>query len=164
MIYALIALISVVSLALLLMRTNTAVVFLSVCAGSVLLGAMGKDTDILAHSFTSGPGVSSNLVQATLVLLPGIVSAVFLMRRVPKNKMLFLIIPAVAATVVGLTLVYPFLTGSFQKTLTASKGWSLIAQYYEFIVAVGIVSSLFTIALTMPRHHKKEDKHKKGKH
>lgn len=162
MIYALIALISVISAVLLLIRTNTAVVFLSVCAGSVLLSATGKDTDLLAHSFSSGPGISSNLLQAVLVLLPAIVSALVLIKRMPKNKILLAVIPAICAVVVGLTLVYPFLTGSFQNTLTDSKGWSLIAQYYQLIVAVGVVSSLTTIALTMPKKHR--DSHKKGKH
>ncbi len=163
MIYALIALISAVTLLLLFIRTNTAVVFLSVCAGSVLLGAMGKNTDILAQSFTIGPPVSVNAVQAGLVLLPGIISALVLMKRVPKSKLLFAIVPAVCSVIVGLTLVYPFLTGSFQQTLIASKGWSLIAQYYELIVAAGILSSLFTILLTMPGQHK-EDKHNKANH
>jgi hypothetical protein len=161
MIYALIALISSITLLLLFMRTNTAVVFLSVCAGSLLLSAMGKDTDILAHSFSSGPGVPSNVIQAALVLLPGIISAIVLSKRISRAKLLLAIVPALCAVVVGLTLVYPFLSGSFQQTLIASKGWSLIAQYYELIVAAGITSSLFTIVITMPRQHK-EDKHKKG--
>lgn len=161
MIYALIVLIAVVTLLLLFIRTNTAVVFLSVCAGSVLLGAMGKNTDILAQSFTIGPPVSVNIIQAVLVLLPALVSAVLFSKRISTSKLLFAVVPAICAVIVGLTLVYPFLTGPFQQTLIASKGWSLIAQYYELIVATGIVSSLFTIALTMPRQHK-EGKHKKS--
>jgi hypothetical protein len=163
MIYALIALVSVVSLILLLMRTNTAVVFLAVCAGSVLLNAAGKDTDILTHSFGSGSSTPNNIVQAGLVLLPGIVSAILLIKRIPKRKLFLAVVPAVCATIVGLTLVYPFLTSSFQSTLTKSKGWSLIAQYYELIVALGIVSSLFTIAFTIFKPHKNEG-NKKKKH
>jgi hypothetical protein len=162
MIYALIALIAVITLLLLYLRTNTGVVFLALCAGSVLLSAAGKDTDLLAHSVGSSVRFSSNVVQAVLVLLPGIVSAVMLRKRIPKHKLLFAVVPAFCASIVGLTLVYPFLSGSFQSTLTSAKGWSLIAQYYEFIVVVGVVSSLVTIALTMPKHH--GDHHKKGKH
>ncbi|CAN5444663.1 hypothetical protein BH10PAT3_BH10PAT3_1550 [soil metagenome] len=163
MIYALIVLIALVVALQLFFRTNTAVVFLAVCAGSVLLSAAGKDTDLLARSVGSSVKVSSNAVQAIVVLLPGLISGVLLRKRIPKSKMLLAIVPAVCAAVVGLTLVYPFLTSSFQATLTASRGWSLIAQYYEFIVVAGIVASLLTIALTIPKEHK-DGKHKKGKH
>lgn len=163
MIYALIVLIALVTAVLLLIRTNTAIVFLAVCAGSVLLSAAGRDTDILAHSFGTGTQISSNVVQAVLVLLPGIISAIALIKRIPKHKMLLAVVPALCSAIVALTLVYPFLTYSFQKTLTDSKGWSLIAQYYQPIVVLGIVASLFTIALTMPKNHK-DGKHKKHKH
>lgn len=162
MIYALIALIALVTVLLVVLRTNTGVVFLAVCAGSVLLSAAGKDTDLLARSFGSPSQLSSNIVQAAVVLLPAIISAILLRKRVPKTKIIIAIVPAFCAAVVGLTIVYPFLTGSFQSTLVASKGWSLIVQYYELLVLIGIVSSLFTIALTTPKPH--DSKHKKGKH
>lgn len=161
MIYALIVLISVLVLLQLVMRTNTAVVFFAVCAGSVLLSAAGKDTDLLAHSLGSSVQVSSNMVQAGLVLLPAIVSALLLRKRISKGLVLITLVPALCASVVGLAIVYPFLSGSFQSTLVASKGWSLIAQYYEFTVAVGIVSSMFVLALTMPKHHH-AGRHKKS--
>ncbi len=160
MIYALITLITIVTGLLILIRTNTGVVFLAVCAGSVLLAAAGKDTDLLAHSFNGQP--SSDVVQAVVVLLPGIISAILLRKRIPRHKILLGVLPAFCSAVVALTLVYPFLSGSFQDTLTESSGWSLIAQYYEFIVLVGIVSSLVAIAFTIPKHH--DGKHKKGKH
>jgi Ni/Fe-hydrogenase subunit HybB-like protein len=163
MIYALIVIVALVAAMLLVLRTNTAVVFLAVCAGSVLLSAAGKDTDLLAHSFGSGTRVSNNVVQAVIVLLPGIISAILLRKRVSRHKLLIAVIPAVSSAVVGLTLVYPFLTGSFQSTLSASKGWSLLAQYYEVIVIVGIISSLLMVALTIPKHHA-DGRHKKGKH
>jgi hypothetical protein len=163
MIYALIAIIAAVTLLLLALRTNSGVVFLAVCAGSVLLAAAGKDTDLLANSMGAQVQVSSNVVQAFVVLLPGIVSAILLRKRVPSPKMLFAVLPAFCSAIVGLTLVYPFLTSSFQSTLAQSNGWSLVAQYYELIVVIGIISSLVTIALTVPKHHK-DGHHKKGKH
>lgn len=162
MIYALIALIAIVTALLLLLRTNTGVVFLAVCAGSVLLAAAGKDTDLLAHSLGNSQP-STNVVQAAVVLLPAIISAVVLRKRVVTTKMFLAVIPAFCSAIVALTLVYPFLSGSFQTTLTSGKGWSLIAQYYELIVVIGIVSSLFTLAFTVPKHHG-DKHHKKGKH
>ena len=127
------------------------------------MAAAGKDTDLLAHSVASGVRLPDNAVQAAVVLLPGILSMFLLRKRVPKHKMLLVLLPAFCSAVVGLSLVYPFLSASFQSTLTASKGWNLIAQYYELIVVVGIVSSLLTIALTLPKQHH-DDKHKKSKH
>ena len=162
MIYALIALITIVTVALILLRTNSGVVFLAVCAGSVLLAAFGKNTDLLANSFSTAVPVSTNALQAALVLMPGVISAVLLRKRVPKRRIFLAVLPAFCAAVVGLTLVYPFLSGSFQSTLAASKGWSLIAQFYELVVAVGIVTSLMLIAFTIPKQH--HDKHKKSKH
>lgn len=136
---------------------------MAVCTGTVLLSAAGKDTDLLAHSVGSGMTVSSNAVQAVLVLLPGIVSAILLRKRVPKSKILLNVLPAFCAAVVGLTLVYPFLTSGMQNTLTNSHGWSLIAQYYELLVVIGTVTSLAVIAFTIPKHHK-DGKHHKSKH
>ena len=163
MIYALIVVITALVLVQLVLRTNTAIVFLAICSGSVLLSAAGKDTSLLAHSIGSSMQVSNNALQATIVLLPGIISAILLRSRMTKAKLPLAVIPAICAAIVGLTLVYPFLTLSFQNTLIASKGWSLIAQYYEVIVVIGIVSSLLTMAFTVPKHHG-DDKHKKGKH
>jgi len=160
MIYLLIAIIAILTILQLVLRTNTGVVFLAICTGSVLLAAAGKDTDLLAHSVGSGMTVSSNAVQATLVLLPGIVSAILLRKRVPKHKMLAAVIPALAAAIVAITLTYPFLASGLQNSLTRSSGWTLLDQYYELIVVVGTVASLVTIALTVPKHHKDEKKHK----
>lgn len=163
MIYALIVLITIVVLMQLLLRTNTAVVFFAICAGSVLVAAAGKDTDLLAHSLGGKMQISTNVAQAAVVLLPSIISAILLRKRIKKPLLVIAVIPAICAALVGLTVVYPFLSGSFQATLTASKGWPLIAQYYELIVVVGIISSLLVLALTIPKHHK-DDKHSKGKH
>ncbi len=163
MIYALIALIVVIVILQLLLKTNTAVVFFAICAGSVLVAAAGKDTDLLAHSLGSNMQVSTNVLQAATVLLPGVISALLLRKRVSATLSIIAIIPAVCSALVGLTTVYPFLSGSFQNTLTASTGWPLIVRYYELIVVVGIVFSLILLALTMPKYHK-DDKHKKGKH
>lgn len=163
MIYALIVVVAVITALQLLIRTNTGVVFFAVCAGSVLLAAAGKNTDLLTSSVSSSVRLSNNAVQAGVVLLPAVVTAIVLRKRISKSKVLFAVVPALGAAVVGLTLVYPFLTVSFQETLQASKGWSLIAQYYELIVIVGILSSLVTIALTIPKQHH-IGKGKKGKH
>jgi len=163
MIYALIVLIAVVVLLQLLLRTNTAVVFFAICAGSVLVVAAGKDTDLLAHSLGGRLQVSTNVAQAAVALMPAVISAILLRKRISKPLLFMALLPALCTALVGLTVVYPFLSGSFQNTLTASKGWPLIAQYYELIVVIGIISSLVVLALTIPKHHKK-DKHKKGKH
>ena len=162
MIYALIVLIALVVLLQLLLRTNTAVVFFAICAGSVLVAAAGKNTDLLAHSLGSSMQVSTNIAQAGVVLLPAIISAVLLRKRTPKSLLFMAVIPAICTALVGLTIIYPFLSGSFQSTLTASKGWPLIAQFYELIVVVGIISSLALLAFTVPKHRK--DGHKKHKH
>jgi len=163
MIYALIAIVALLTAAQVFIRTNAAVVFFAVCAGSVLLTAAGTDTDLLAHSMGSGADISTNTMQAIVVLLPAVLSAFFLRRRVPRTKTLFIIVPAFCASVVALTLVHPFLSGSLQTTLSNGKGWNIIAQYYEFVVVVGIFTSMFTLGITIPKH--KDDKHhKKGKH
>lgn len=162
MIYALFILISLLVSLQMLIRTNTAVVFLAVCAGSVLLSAAGKDTDLLAHSVGTGVQVSSSTVQAIVVLLPGVITAIVLRKRITRSKMLFALLPAICASVVALALVYPFLSSSFQTTLAASQGWSLLAQYYELIVVVGIFSSLLAIAVTIPK--RSADGTKKSSH
>lgn len=163
MIYALIAIVALLTALQVLIRTNAAVVFFGVCAGSVLLAATGTDTDLLAHSLGNGADISTSTMQAIVILIPAVLSAFFLRKRVPKSKILFIIVPAFCAAVVALTLVYPFLSSSLQSMLASGKGWSLVAHYYEFIVIVGIITSLFTLAITIPKH-KADKHHKKGKH
>ncbi len=160
MIYFLIAVIGLITFLLLFTRTNSGVVFLAVCTGSVLLSAAGKDTSLLAHSVGSGADISNNTVQALLVLAPGIVSAIFLRKRVTVDKVIFAVAPALCAAAVAITLVYPFLSSGMQNTLQNSQGWSLIAQYYEFIVVLGTASSLLLIAMTVPKK-KHEDGRRK---
>lgn len=161
MIYFLIGIVGLVTLLLLYTRTNSGVVFLAVCTGSVLLSAAGKDTSLLAYSVSSGANISNNTIQALLVLAPGIVSAVFLRKRVTVDKILFAVVPAFCAAVVAITLVYPFLSNSMQNTFQSSQGWSLIAQYYEFIVVLGTVSSLILIAMTLPKKKHEDGRRKK---
>lgn len=134
---------------------------MAVCTGSVLLSAAGKDTSLIAHSVGSGADISNNTVQALLVLSPGLVSAIFLRKRVTVDKIIFSVVPSLCASVVAITLVYPFLTSSMQRTFQNSEGWSLIAQYYEFIVVLGTVSSLVLIALTVPKRKHEDGRRKK---
>lgn len=161
MVYLLIAVLIVVSGLLIWLRTNTGVVFLALCTGSVLLSAAGKDTSLVAQSVASGVNISNNAVQLALVLSPGVISALILRERVNARKLALTIIPAIASAVVGLALAYPFLTAAMQASLRNSQGWSVLAQYYEFIVVAGTIFSILTIALTLPKKHK-DDKHKHG--
>jgi hypothetical protein len=163
MVYLLIIIISLLVLVQLMLRTNTAVVFMAVGAGTILLNATGTDTDLLARSISSGMTVSSNMVQAAVLLLPAVVSAIVLRKRVSKSKILFTVVPAFCAAIIALTLVYPFLSPGLQSNLANSEGWTLIAQYYQFIVVLGILSSLITVTVTIPKAHKTGTT-KKGKH
>jgi glycerol uptake facilitator-like aquaporin len=160
--YILLGAVAAVILLLLLLRTNTAVVFLALCAGSVLLGATGGDVGLFASSLSRG-NISNDIAKIVILVLPAVVCAVLLRKRVPKSKFLFIIIPAICTALLATALVVPLLASSVRMQITATDSWQLLGQYQPTLVAIGMVASVITVALTISKPHDK-DKHKKGGH
>ncbi len=158
---ALIAAAGLVAALLVFLRTNAAIVFLSLCAGSLLLKYAGSDVNLAANAFSAnGSSLSTEAAQLTVLLLPALLTAGVLHKSVSGLKWLFNIGPAISVGVVGILLTVPLLSGGLQGHLVNSTVWHRSQQYQDFIIAVSITASLVVLWLTAGKKH--GSKH--GKH
>ena len=146
---------------LLVLKTNTAVCFLALCAGSVLLSASGDNIGLVATSLTSGAGLSSNIAQILLLLVPLLVCMVVMRAQLHRAMLPISFFPAVCTALLGALFVIPLLPDNVKQAVTSGQTWSLLQQYQISIVGLGLVISLVMVALTSK---KSSDKHKKGNH
>lgn len=153
----LVAAIALPVLLLMLLRAHAAIVFLSLCAGSLLVKYVGYDATTAANMFSSRDSNAFTAVILILVmLLPVLLSAFVLRRSVSGAKMIINIVPAAAVGVVGALLVVPLLPGGIQYNLTNTQIWIFMQQYENFIIGTGILLSLFIMwySLRKPHHRR----------
>jgi len=160
--YIILGTMALVTVMLLMLRTNTGVVFLSLCAGTMLLNATGADASLFASSLSSGADISGSVAKIAVLLLPAVITSLFLRKHVSHGQILITFVPAVATAMLGVLLVVPLLSSSVQASVGSTEVWSMLTQYQGTIVTIGIVSSIICIVLTVKKPH--HVKHRKGKH
>lgn len=134
--------------ALLLLKSHAAVVFFSLCAGSVLVKYVGSDATLAATSLSSNEQpFTEGVVQIAVLILPAAVSTVLLRKSVGGTKLLTSIVPAVATGLLTALLVIPLLPAGTRSILYQSNLWSILEQFQDFIVLAGVISSLFVLWL-----------------
>jgi len=141
-----------------LLRANAAMVFLALCAGSVLTQFISSDATNILRSFIPASGtVNFSIIQLSLLYAPAFFTVLFMRKGVAGAKTLINLIPAAATGAVGALLAVPFLPGGVSHNITSSSVWSSLEQYQSVIVAVAVLISLFSLWFSKP-------KHSKGKH
>lgn len=156
--YSLLAAMSAVVICLLVLRTNTAVGYLALCAGSVLLLSSGENIGLVATSLTSGMSAAATVAKLTLLFAPLVVCSVLLRRQVSRWLLLFSLVPAVCIAFLGTVLAVPLLSGGLQESIKATDTWDLLVQYQEAFTGVGLVASIMLLSMTIKR---RDGKHKK---
>lgn len=145
---------------ILLMRANAAIVFLALCAGSVLAQFVSDETFNIFSSFIPADGSTNlSIVQLSLMYLPVFFTALFTRKSISGAKTLTNLVPAIATGLVGALLAVPLLPGGVKYNVTSSEIWPVLEQYQGLIVAVAVLISLFSLWSTKPKHGK--GKHKK---
>lgn len=144
---------------LLVFRTNAAVVFLSLCAGALAVQFVGNEANLVGSAIGNHSEAVSQYFELALLVLPALLSAIFLAKTMGGPKTVFNILPAIAVGVIGVLLAVPLLPNSLQTNITSLDGWTLLNQSKEFVVMAGIVASLVVLWITHPRHHGKHKKH-----
>lgn len=156
--YSLLAAMSAVVLVLLMLRTNTAVGYLALCAGSVLLLSSGENIGLVASSLTSGMSAAATVAKLSLLFAPLVVCSVLLRRQVSKWLLVFSLIPAACIAFLGTVLAVPVLSPGLQESIKATNTWDLLVQYQETFTGIGLVVSIVLLSMTIKR---KEGKNKK---
>ena len=152
---ALLAAIIVPIVLLVLLRTNAAVVFLSLCAGSLLVRFAGEDASLVGSAVGNNSQVTSQYFEVGLLLLPAILSAVILSKSMKGPKGLLNIIPAIAVGLVGVLLAVPLLPSTPQHAISSVSGWGLMDHNKGLIVIGSVLVSLVILWVARTGAHKK---------
>lgn len=151
---------------LIALRINAALVFLSLCLGSVLVQFVARDADdffaLLETSNTTGSiDTTSNNIALFLLLIPVVLTAIFMIRTVRGHGRLLLnTLPAAGVGLLGALLVVPLLPPGLSHNIVNSDLWSQAAKAQNLIVGTSALVCLFVLWLQRPKTG--EGKH--GKH
>jgi len=147
------------ALLLIVLRTNAAMVFLSLCAGALLVRFAGGDASLVGSAVGNNSAAMSQYFQLALLLLPVVLSALFLRKSMTGPKTVLNILPAISVGLVGVLLAVPLLPGGVQHTIMGLNGWSLLEKSKEVVVLAGTFVSLVVLWMTGRPHHKDKKKH-----
>lgn len=151
--------IAVIALLLTAMRANAGVVFFSVCAGSVLSTQLGSEASLLSSTVVKDGDLNKSIAYIALIVLPALLSAIFLRGSVTPSKSLFNLFPSVAVGALLTLLVIPLLPQEVSAELLDSSAWGALQDYQPLILVGGVLSSIILLWLT----HKAGGSHKKHK-
>ena len=159
------AMVAVPALLLIILRINAAIVFLSLCLGSVLVEFVGKDTSSFLNLFSTNKLVMHFGASLVLLLLPVIFTMIIMIATVRgKFRVVMNILPAVAVGVVGLLLAEPYFTPGLQWTISNTMAWVELQKVQTLVVGVSSILSLLFLWLQRPKKSSKEEGGKHGKH
>lgn len=160
---ALIVLVPVV--AMMVLRINAALVFLSLCLGDVLVQFVAKDTTefltLHADKVPQAINTGNNNVKLILLLLPVVLTAVFMIRTVHNTGRLLLnVLPAAGVGLLGALLVVPLLPPGLAHNVIGSLLWTQVTRVQDLIVGASALVCLLVLWLQRP----KSGRSKHGKH
>lgn len=144
-----------------ILRVNAGILFLALCAGSVLSQFVGNDAVQLVDSFfpRSNGDITGSITQLILLLLPAVLTIVFMRRSITGSKTLINLLPAVASGLLTALLTVPLLSPGIRFNIMTSEAWDILQQFQSLIIGAGAFVSLLVLWGSKPKHDKK--KHKK---
>jgi hypothetical protein len=163
---ALIVLVPVI--VLMLMRINAVLVFLSLCLGDVLVQFVAGDTRSFISLFASkNPKIvnaSTSDIKIALLLLPVVLTAIFMIRTVKgRTKLMMNLLPAAGVGLLAALLIVPLLSPGLRYSITGSTLWQQVQRAEDLIVGVSALICLLVLWLQRPKTGK-EGKHHGKKH
>lgn len=146
-------------LAMVFLRINGAMVFLSLCLGSVLVQYVAAQAnDMLGLFMPSAGEVSASTIQIILLLAPAVVTGILTVFSVHgRMKVMLNIIPAAAAAMLAVLLAAPLLPPEAKEAFGAPTAWHILSKCEALVVGVGALMSL-TFLWTQRRNFSHHDK------
>jgi hypothetical protein len=155
----LIVAVAVPVLALVVLRVNAAMVFLSLALGTMLvqyLSPFAKDlTDIITPHTGS---VSDSTITLGFLLVPAIITAIITVLSVSgRVKVMINALPAAASGLLAVLFAVPLLPKNVSAGLESQHAWHILSNAQPLIVGVGAVMSLlfFWTQRGSSKHHDK---------
>lgn len=143
------------------LRINAAIVFLSLCLGSVLVRFVSDDAHSFVSLFASNKTVSDSYVSIGLLLLPVVFTMLVMIATVRgKIKTGLNILPALSVGVVGLLLAEPLFSPGLRGAISNTILWHDLVRAQSLAVGVSTLISLLFLWFLRPKH----GGHEEGKH
>lgn len=152
---------------LMVLRINAALVFLSLCLGDVLIQFVAGDTNYFISFLSSNsvsqslPSANDHIIKIGLLLLPVILTSIFMIHTVKGIRLILNILPAAGVGLLGGLLTVPLLTSSLSKSIVSSSLWVQATRAEDLIVGASALICLLAIWLQRPKsgHTDKHAKH-----
>lgn len=147
-------------LAALLLRVNALYVFLSVAAGLLLTQYLGDDTNLALGVLVRGPQTPT-IANILALYLPLVLTLVFLRKSVPKNAMVFHVVPIILTGMMLGVLVLPLLDSNMQAQIFQDYYGGKFKSAQDLIVGASVLSTISLMWATGKPRLGKHAKHHK---
>lgn len=149
------------------LRINAALVFLSLALGNLLVQFVAEDADsfmsILQSSQVTQPvEPTSDGIKLILLLLPVVLTAIFMIKTVKGPKLILNILPAAGVGLLGALLAVPLLGPGLSAEIMSASLWIEATKAQNLIVGSSALVCLFVLWLQRPKTGGGDEKH--GKH
>jgi len=153
---------------LMVLRINATLVFLSLCLGNILVQFIAPDANSFLALFSArvpkGVDTGSNTIKIILLLLPVVLTAIFMIKTVRGNGKLALnLLPAAGVGLLAGLLLVPLLPPGTSHNILHSDVWQKMQQTQDLIVGLSALICLLVLWLQRPKvaPHDKHGKHHK---
>ena len=142
---------------LMVLRINAALVFLSLCLGNVLVQFVASDASTWLTTFSSSHTTTvvtttNSNIKIVLLLLPAVLTALFMVRTINDNVRLALnLLPAAGVGLLGALLVVPLLAPGTSHDIVASQLWWKAQQAENLIVGGSALVCLIVLWMQRPK-------------
>lgn len=145
------------------LRINAAIVFLSLCLGSVLVRFVNTDAHQMLNLFSGNKAVSGYGITIGLLLLPAVLTMVMMIGTVRgKVKVVLNLLPAVAVSLLGVLLAVPLMSAGLKGAIEHTPVWKDLVRAEVLVVGAGSFIALFFLMLQRPKRSHDDKKH--GRH
>jgi zinc transporter ZupT len=152
------------ALAILLLRVNGAIAFMSLCLGSVLVTYTSSDVDTVFTKFANKDALITNQwIQLALLVAPFVLTILFTRGSVKGAKKVVNVLPAVASGLLGALLAVPLLPPHLQQQIHDQNVWHQLSKAQTAVILGGALFSLMFLLFTHRRRKDEEEGKKKGK-
>lgn len=161
------AIVAIPAIVLMVLRINAALVFLSLCLGNVLVQFVASDASAWLTTFSSSRTTTivtttNGNIKIGLLLLPAVLTAIFMIRTVQDGPRLLLnLLPSVGVGLLGALLVVPLLTPGTSHNIIASSLWWNAQQAQNLIIGLSAMVCMIVLWMQRPKsghkHHKRKN-------
>ncbi len=141
----------------LIFRVNTSFLFFSMLAGELLARYFGDDSELVIRLVVRKPGILP-YIDLALLILPVILTAVFLRGTLTKGKVIFYVIPYLVTGFVLAAFALPMLPEAVQAQIRKVQVGQRLLEGHETIVGAVVFVQLITLWV-MNRSHGHSKKH-----